>query len=258
MQFDSRIASQVHMITFVDPLVGIGLYAPDEAAQYARISRQTMARWIWGDAKGEAVIQAQLAARGEDEKLVTFLDFVQALAIRSVRISTKTKFPLQKIRKARIEATARYSLDFPLAARGHRIFIFGPREAPAKCEMVIEIGPSTDESTDRLLQLTGKKRGNLVLADIAEPFMEELEFGKSDYAERFTAFVHKDRPIVMDPRMRLGEPYLPSCGYTARALWDAYQSEGGIEHAAKAYGVDKEDVEAAYKFFDYLISDRAA
>lgn len=246
------------MITLVDPLVGVGLYAPDEAAQYARIKRETMARWIWGDSKGEAVVRAQLSAIGESEKLVTFLDFVQALAIRSVRISTKSKFPLQKIRKASIEAAGRYSLAFPLAARNHRIFIFGPRSAPSKCEMVIEIGATEVEAQERLLQLTGKKKGNYIIADIAEPFMEELDFGKSDYAEKFTAFVHKGRKIVMDPKMRLGEPYLPSCGYTARALWDAYQSEGGIDHAARAYGVDKEDVEAAYKYFDYLINDSAA
>jgi hypothetical protein len=147
MEADSNAASQVHMITTtVDPLVGVGIYAPEEAAQYARISQQTMSRWIWGDAKGDAVIKAELSSRGEKEKLVTFLDFVQALAIRSVRISTRTKFPLQKIRQARINATEKYSLDFPLAARGHRIFIFGPRDNPSRCEMVIEIGPQEGDA----------------------------------------------------------------------------------------------------------------
>ncbi len=243
------------MVTATSHLLGVGIYTADEAAEYSRLNKTTMARWVWGDTRGEPIIRAQLLDSGEPERLVTFLDFIQALAIRSIRIS-KTKFPLQKIRKAVLAAESEYSLRFPLAAKNHRIFIFGPRGNPALCEMVIRF--ETAEHDDKTMQLTGKKRGNYIITEIAEPFMHGIEFGMSQFAEKYVALEYKDRQIVMDPRVRLGEPYLPSCGYTARALWEAYLSEGGIERAARAYGGELEDIEIAFRYFDILISDHAA
>lgn len=51
----------------------------------------------------------------------------------------------------------------------------------------------------------------------------------------------------MDPHTRFGEPLLPS-GYTAMTIWDAIRAEGGIDRAAKAYGIPKEEAQAAYQF----------
>jgi uncharacterized protein (DUF433 family) len=241
------------MILATNNYLGVGLYTPEEAAMYARVNPRTMQRWVFGDGASDAVINAQL---GSEDKIVTFLDFVQAMAIRSVRLC-ETKFPLQKIRRACELATKTWSVKYPLAAKGHRIFIFGPANNPQKCEMVISIG--TDESgEDVILQLTGKRAGNRLITKVAEPFMYGLEFGESDFAEKYTAFSLNDRSIVMDPHRRLGEPYLPSCGYTALALWEAYKAEGGTDEAAKAYGVSKEDVELACSYYDHLTGTNAA
>lgn len=241
------------MVTTARDLVGVGIYTPNEAARYARVSTRTMQRWVFGDRQGDAVIQPQLAA---SEKLVTFLDFVQTLAIRSVRLRQKG-FPLQKIRAACDTATDHYSLRFPLAARDHKIFLFGPLDNPNQCEMVIRFGQD-EAGDDRLLQISGRKRGNYVMTQIAEPFMMGLEFGDSPFAERYVAWERNGLTIVMDPHKRLGEPYLPSCGYTALALWEAYVSEGGIERAAKVYGVTTEEVQLAYEYYDHLAGNDAA
>lgn len=245
------------MTTTAQPrLLGIGIYSPDEAAMYARVTTRTMQRWVFGDQSGSAVIHSQLAKTGDEEKLVTFLDFVQVMAVRQVRLVEKS-FPLQKIRKACETATKKYGLDYPLAAKEHRIYLFGPKDKPAACEMVILVGQD-DNDKDRYVQLTGTGAGNLVMADIAEPFMSQLRFGDSPFAEEYVAWARDDRQIVMNPHHRLGEPYLPSCGYTALGLWDAYKAEGGVENAAHAYGVDKEDVELVCEYFDYLIGRDAA
>jgi hypothetical protein len=45
---------------------------------------------------------------------------------------------------------------------------------------------------------------------------------------------------------------------TAQALWEAAQIEGGLEPAAKAYGVTVEEVEAACRFYDHLLDRKAA
>lgn len=244
------------MVAASDHLVGVGLYTAEEAARYARISSRTMSRWVFGDNSGAPVIRSQLKSQGEPERFVTFLDFVQAMAVRSVRLREK-QFPLQKIRAACEAASDRFDLQFPLAARDHRIYLFGPRDNLKLCEMVIACGkdPAGDE---QYLQLSGKKRGSYLLTQVVEPFMSQLVFGDSRYAERFVAWSHNEQSIVMDPSTRLGEPYLPSCGYTALALWEAYLSEGGVEEAAKAYDVADSEVELACSYFDFLTGADAA
>ena len=51
---------------------------------------------------------------------------------------------------------------------------------------------------------------------------------------------------------------ISECGYSAQALWDAYRSEGGIENAAKVYGVKEGEVETACRYFDQILQKTAA
>jgi len=244
------------MISPARNLFGIGVYTPDEAARYARVTTRTMNRWVFGEGESLPVIRSQLAISDEPAKLVTFLDFVQILAVRQVRLREK-KFPLQRIRAACDVAADRYRLDYPLAARDHRIYLFGPKDNLKLCEMVIEVGQNS-EGHERLVQLSGRKSGNVVMNEIAEPFMSRLQFGESTFAESYVAWEKDGRKILMHPHKRLGEPFLPSCGYTALALWEAHVAEGSVENAAEAYGVEKADVDLACEYFDYLTGRDAA
>ena len=63
---------------------------------------------------------------------------------------------------------------------------------------------------------------------------------------------------MMDPQIRFGEPYAEDIGYTARTLFDAYQSEGSVTRAAEVYGVSPKLIELAVEFFDYLRPPSAA
>jgi hypothetical protein len=58
--------------------IGSGLYTIAEAALYARVKESLLRRWIFGDGR-RAVFDPQF---GSHEKLVSFLDLVQTLAIR--------------------------------------------------------------------------------------------------------------------------------------------------------------------------------
>lgn len=215
--------------------LGIGIYTPAEAAFYARVRTQTLNRWLFGDAHGESVVAAQL--KGGDEKLVTFLDFVQALAIRAIRMQYP-KISLQKIRKAVDLATERIGVQHPLA-RVHKTFVYDERE------IVLEVD-------NQLIQLSGKFSGNLLIGPIAELYLERLEFGEDGFASDFRAWGFDERCIRMNPHKRLGEPIVVSCGYTAHALWEASIVEGGIAAAAKAYGVAPDDVKLACDYYDHL------
>ncbi len=224
-------------------LLGVGLYTPREAALYAQIPTQTIVRWLFGMGGGQAVLSPQLS---EEDKLVTFLDFVQAMSVRSIRLMKKT--PLQRIRDAVSAASQEFEIEFPLAAR-HRIFFLGE-------EIIINVG---DQESKKYLQVTGRHKSNFVLTEVAEFFKENLFFDDVlGLASSYRPFEYKNCGIVMDPTIRFGEPYLPSCGYSAQSLMDAYQSEGGLEPAAKAYSVQVHEVETAVRFYDHILGKSVA
>jgi uncharacterized protein (DUF433 family) len=218
-----------------DREIGIGVYTPTQAAFYARVRTQTINRWLFGDKKGEAVVSPELG----DEKTVTFRDFVQALAIRAIR----TQYPeisLQRIRKAVELAKDRLGVSHPLA-HPHRTFIYQGRE------LVLELH-------GKLIQLSGKYSKNLMIGPIAELYMESLEFDDEGLAKQYRAWGSEERPILMDPHRRFGEPIVETCGYTAETLWNASIVEGGFDAAAEAYGVNRSDVILACEYYDHLMS----
>jgi uncharacterized protein (DUF433 family) len=221
-------------------LLGIGLYTPAEAALYARVSTQLLNRWLFGSASGEPVLNPELADRSE--RLVTFLDFVQALAVRAVRVSHKV--PLPKIRAAIDCAEREYGLSYPFA-RKHTTYLFGS-------DIIIKL---RDEG---YVQVSGKGARNRMITKVAEFYMQDISYGEEGLATAFRAFSWKQYAVDMNPHVRFGEPLIESCGYSARALWEAVTSEGSIEAAAQAYGVKVEEVETACRYYDYLASVAAA
>ena len=110
------------MVAIQDHL-GVGIYTPEEAAFCVRAFLKMMRRWVFGDSGGRPVIEREL--KDSSEKVVTFLDFVQTLAIREVR--QWHGLPLQRIRDGIDEANKRYRLKYPLACH-HRIFLFGDQQ----------------------------------------------------------------------------------------------------------------------------------
>lgn len=222
-----------------EQMLGIGLYTPAEAALYARIALPTLNRWLFG-AGGQPVVASEL----EGERIVTFIDFVQAMAVRAIR-NTK-QVPLKKIRDAVRMAQDEFHVEYPLAKR-HTIYLFGE-------DIIINVG---DEQSQRLVQATGKKRRNYVMKEVAELFMKDIGFDADGLANLYTAFEWNKYVVKMDPQYCFGEPLLPTCGYSARALWEATIAEGSMANAAKVYQVKEDEVETACRYID-LISPKTA
>jgi uncharacterized protein (DUF433 family) len=229
------------MIVTPKDILGLGIYTPSEAALYARLSPQTMKRWVHGDERAGAVLEPQL----EDDlgKRVTFLDLVQALAIREVR--REKKIPLAKIREAISIAKDKYHVEYPFAMR-HKTFLWGS-------DIIIELPQGGD-----LVQISGKNKRQLMLREIAELYMGMITFGQDGLANLFKAFEHEGLKVVIDPTRKLGKPYLPDCDYPAEVLVNAYQTEGSVDAAAQAFGVSAKDVDLAIRYFDYLRGPMAA
>jgi uncharacterized protein (DUF433 family) len=233
--------------------LGIGIYTPAEAAFYARVPARIMTRWVFGNSAGKPVISRQIKDTGE--KIVTFLDFVQTLAVREVRY--RYGLPLQKIREAVEKARSHYRLDYPLAQK-HRIFFFGDDQVKGRGDIVIRLEDDDEGVEDQYVQLTGRARGNLMMKSVVEMFLRDLSFDpETCLATQYRPMVVPDAAVLLDPQRRFGEPVVEPGGYTVEALWDATNAEGSIEGAAAAYGVSIAEVELANKYFDMLASDAA-
>jgi uncharacterized protein (DUF433 family) len=233
-------------------LLGKGLYSPSEAALYARVPTGLMTRWVYGTKQGAAVIEPQLGA-GENRD-VTFLDFVQALAIRRIR-RERPGISLQRIREAYLRARDEFGEPYPFALESTRIGLFGPPDEPRKQVIWLCIGEKEDGAR-QYFQLTGRRSGNQMLGEVVRTYAHRLVFdGTTKLARKYLAFPtteHAPEHIVMDPLVRFGEPFIESCGYTARTLYDAYCSEKSAQRAADVFGVTLEQVELAAEYFDYL------
>ncbi len=237
-------------MTMIDSELGIGIYTAREAALYARVSPRLMGRWIFGDNQGDSVITAQIGIR-EETKIVTFLDFVQALAIRSIR--STFKIPLPKIRQAVQQAKDRFGVEYPFAMK-HTTYLCSDGKKEGHGEIIIRVGDADDggEFKERYIQISGKRRGNLVMKEVVELYLEDLSFDDSGVANEYCAWKKGDGKVVMNPHRRFGEPVIPSCGYTAETLYEASINEGGIDAAAEAFGVSRDDVKLAWSYFDHL------
>ena len=210
---------------------GTGLYTLSEAAKYARMSPITLSRWFKGDGYCERVFSL------EESKVINFLDFVQALAVRNLRLHYKV--PLQKIRDAVDRAVKEFNITHPFAHK-HITYLF---------EKEIWIQPAGKE----IVQISGKQHHQAGFTTVIEGFYKDISFDpKTGFADKYRAYHRGSHEIVMNPKMRFGEPILDDCGYTPEALFEAAKTEGSIESAAKIYGVSKEQVEICVEYFDYL------
>jgi hypothetical protein len=242
------------VVASISDLIGQGIYTPAEVALYTRERTKTVVRWLKGSKSGDPVVQRQY----EDERFVGFLDFVQTLAIATIR--RQYKVPLQTIREAVDEARKRHHVKYPFAM-DHTTHLFQRAERKEQ-----DRPPTTEEQAESerryellikkpdesLVLLTGRHRGNYVIKDIVELYLRDLTFSTATgFAEEYCAWQKDGLAITMNPSRRFGEPLTPS-GYTAMALWDAVKSEGSVLNAAKAYGVDPREVELAVSYLDYL------
>jgi uncharacterized protein (DUF433 family) len=214
---------------------GTGLYTLGEAAKYARMQKITLTRWFKGDNYCNRVIPL------EDAKIITFLDFVQALAIRNLRVFYKV--PLQDIRDAVDRATKEHGITHPFAYK-HTTFLF---------EKKIWIKPEGKE----LLQISGEGHGQTGFTQIIENFYKDIFFDPetnlaSSYRAYERAYASGSHKIVMNPKVRFGEPILDNSGYTPEALFEAAKTEGSVEEAARNYGVTADQVRICVDYFDYL------
>lgn len=159
------------MIATADRL-DIGVYSRSEAAFFARVPVSTLNRWFYGNKQGERVVEPSFE---DHERIVSFLDFVTALAIRNCRVGYKISMP--KIREAIQRAKEDFSLDYPLAMR--RTLFYS--EA---VETLFIVPPGKEE----FYKITGKDRNQQHFTKVVEMFVDDLGFDADGLAKHFDIF----------------------------------------------------------------------
>lgn len=214
----------------------LGAYTPDQAARLLGVRPGMVQRWIYGDGLGSAALLAQFPDHvGE---LVTFIDFIQTMAIRDIR--QQKQLSLQKIRKT-VEAAKKHGIDYPFA-RQHTTYVFND-------DVVLRL------NDDRLIQVTGKYKEQDLIKPVVERYMEDLGFDDHGLASSYVPMQRGFRKVVYQPNINYGAPTIMPCRYTVSTLLDAVEAEGGIEQAANICDVNTEDVRLAV---DYESKLRAA
>jgi hypothetical protein len=221
----------------IAPKLGKGVYTIVEAARYARVSPSLLARWVFGSGGG-SVIKSEF---DPEERIVSYLDFVQTMAIREFR-TQRPWIRLKQFRQACDLARSRLGMPYPFAMK-NATFWDGS-------EIVI-VPPGKDAR--EFVQASGRGRGQM-LFPFVETYLDKLEYDPATgVSNGCNIFRHDSTTIRMRPSISFGEPLLPS-GYSAACIWDAIMVEGGIDQAAKAYSIPPHEVRAAYHFHnDYLV-----
>ena len=217
-----------------DVPLGTGAYTAQEIACFARMHSVTVKRWFFGTNMGEPVV----AEHKEGDRFLTFLDFVQALAVRNLRVNHHVS--LSTIRESLDFAKKGFNWDHPFATL-HSTYLDGKK---------IIIHPP---GTPAPLHASGRGKGQQVMKAILEPYLREINFDPtSGLAAQYVAFEYKHARVLMEPAKHFGQPYVESAGITAQRLADAVEEEGGFEQAAGAFGVQIDEVVAAFRFIDDL------
>lgn len=215
-----------------------GLYTVKEAALYAKMPANTLANWLYGDKSHQAVRGSRIPK--SEGKFLTFLEFVEALAIRTLR--NAHGLSLQKIRSGLEIAKMEYGIDYPFANKHHRTFISGG-------DLHITIGENPNP-----VQITGRNKRQQSIRPCIEQFMQDLVFDDKNTASEYIAYrypVPSEKTtinVTMNPRYCFGDPVVAETGYRAETLWRAAVAEGSEARAAEFYEVEPHEVVAACRY----------
>jgi uncharacterized protein (DUF433 family) len=226
------------VVTVSDQIFLEGLYTVEQAAWMARVTPRLLRSWLDGEGPRDAAVLRRLPKNSAD--VISFVDFVQTMAIRAIRTRETNRLSLQKIR-ATINEAKKLGIDYPFARR-HQTYLF-------QDDVVIRMSSDPDV----IIQVTGKYKQHQLIQQAVELYMEDLGFDlETGLANKYTPMRDNGRMIVVDPKIQYGAPVVLPCGYTAAALIDASHSEGSINAAAEAMEVESADVLFALRYNDLL------
>ncbi len=222
------------MISLLDAaLKGRGVYSVSEAARYAKMPVATVRSWFFPSPGRHGMRRGDI--QEPERKALSFYDFVEALAVRALRVDHKVS--LKAIRQAIEFAQQQYGVEHIFAREDHRTLL------DPHGEMHIVLRGETNP-----IAISGKSSGQQSFQACVEMYMRDLKFSQDGLAELYTAFRFGEQSVIINPAFSFGEPVMKENGYPADVLWRAVIAEGSIERAAELYDASGASVEAAYRY----------
>lgn len=208
------------------------LYVPNyrigEAARYARLSPQTVAKW---HTKPGANRGSTLSTK-EKGAALSYLQLIEVAVVSSFR---NAGVSLKKIKAAREYLAKQLEAEFPFAV--YRFKTDGK-------ELWMDYAQFEADAGDRTL-LAASKGGQLAWSDIIGRLLEFDYEDDAGLAIRWHV-AGRDASVVIDPRVQFGAPAVEGVATWAfRGRWEAGEDVDGI---AEDFGIPNSDVIAALRF----------
>jgi len=206
-------------------------YTATEAARYTDFSPQSVARWRAGYAyptqKGPR--RSGPLTGGRPHGLLTFNELLEVAVVAAAR---RADVPMRSIRRAITAAREVYGIDRPLVTMtlmhdGKDIFIREIERA----------------DTSRYVNLS---RHGQVAWEHVRDVLRDIEF-EEDAAVRWYPD-GRDTPIVIDPRVSFGRPYVVRKGVSTDAIRSRFLARESIDDIVDDFDLTEAEVEAALRF----------
>lgn len=225
------------MDALANPLIGVGVYTPTEAAHLTGVPATSISRWLRGysfvraaERRESPPVWRRAIADVDGHLTVTFLDMMEARFIHAFR-RHHVSWPF--IRAAARMACEMFGAQHPFTlgrfkTDGNRIF--------HQLESAGEV------------KLFDLNRRAWVFNDIVEPSLYTGVDLEDDQVARWYP-LHPNRAIVIDPRVAFGRPVLAEEGVPVDVIAAAVAAqEGDIAAVSRWYKVPAKSVRAAVQF----------
>lgn len=206
-------------------------YTAAEAARYAGISSQSVARWRRGYSYPtlQGPHQSGRLTGGSTEGLLSFNELLEVAVVAAAR---RAHVPMGKVRKAIDSARELYGAERPLMlirfqTDGRELFVH------------------ESEASGRSRYLNLSRRGQ-VAWDYIQEVLNDLEY-ESGVAIRWWP-KGSATPIVIDPRVSFGRPYIVRRGVSTDAIRSRFQAGESIEAILDDFELTGDEVQAALRF----------
>src|SRR5215813_13338197 len=196
-------------------------YQIGEAANYARISPQTVVAWH--------KIGASLLQEREKRAALSYMQLIEVAVVAAFR---KAGVPLKRIRNAREYAASALKSEYPFAE--YRFKENGKHLYLDSTQIVLK--------EDTVLQ--ADQEGQLAWESVIGR-LQEFEYEKEGIVLKWHV-AGRASPIIIDPRISFGAPAVKGTPtWVIRGRYDAGESDSDI---AEDFGIKKEEVRQALRF----------
>lgn len=206
-------------------------YTPAEAARYAGFSTQSVARWRAGYTylTQQGPRRSDPLTGGQTHGLLTFNELLEVAVVAAAR---RGNVPMKSIRRAIGVAREVYGVDRPVVTM--RFMHDGKDLFTRELEQAGE---------SRYVNLS--RHGQIAWRHIRE-VLRDIDF-EDDVAVRWWPS-GRDTPIVIDPQVSFGRPYVKGKGISTDAIRGRFLARESIDDIVDDFDLTEQEVEAALRF----------